>query len=946
MSASEAARSAGFGGYDLSDLSPDAIVLLDPEGHVRAVNVTAERMFGYAVDEVVGLHAVSLVHPDDLWEAADSLRTTQRIDGTYGSPSLLRLRRADGSYFTAEVQGANHVNDPAVRGVVLSIRDVSERREIAEALANTEETFHAVVRYASEVILLLDTEGRVQYVSPALMAFTGWRPEELLGDTLGELVHPDDLQGVIEAAAPVFEEPGAQVTVEFRVRRRSGSWQHCETRVVNLLDHPAVGRVALYVRDMTERKAAEDALAASERRFRSLVQHSSDVTVVWGADGIVTYVSPSIEATMGYAPGEGLGRPIVEYVHPEDRRIALRSVAQLLRQPGSRQIDEIRMRAKEGGWRVFEVGISNLLDDPAVAGFVANARDVTERRVAETARAEMEERFASAFENAPIGMALQDLEGRFILVNRALCDLLGYSAADLLATTGTELTHPDDLEDQLALKRKVASGEIGGYHLEKRFVRVDGRVVWTKLSVSSVAGSGGAPGYVVSHIEDITGRRRDQERLTHQALHDSLTGLPNRALLLDRLGHSLERAKRGGPTVALLFCDLDRFKVVNDSLGHQVGDRLLLECAQRLRAVVRAGDTVGRFGGDEFVVLCADVNMRDEVLAVAERIAKALEVPFVLDGKEFVISTSIGIAFCSDDSQEPADLLRDADAAMYRAKEQGRARFAVFEPAMRSMVVHRAETERALRRAIENAELLLHYQPLVRLDDGIVVGVEALVRWQHPERGMVPPGEFIPLAEETGLIVPVGAWVLTEAARQLAEWRDADLLPAEFTTTVNLSVHQLDDARLVERVATALVRTGLEPARLCFELTESALADDGGASVRVLRQLRDLGTGLAIDDFGTGYSALSHLKRFPFDTLKIDRSFVDGLGRDPEDEAIVAAVVGIARALELRVIAEGIETDEQLAALRAHGVSVGQGFLLGRPAPAGDLAALLAHRGG
>ena len=941
MSASEVAHGAILDTLDLASLSPDSLVLLSPDGTILAVNATAERMFGYARSEVVGMHAIGIVHPDDLWEAADSLRTTQRVDGVYGSPSMLRLRRSDGSYFTAEVQGANHVDDPAVGGVVIAIRDVSERREIAEALANTEETFHAVVRYASEGILLVDADARVQYVSRALTSLSGWRPEELLGATTEHLVHPDDLRSMSDAIGPAFTTSGAHVTVEFRLLHRSGEVRHCEARAVNLLDQPAVGRLALYVRDITERKAIEDALATSEQRFRSLVQHSSDVTVVWDGDGIVTYVSPSIRSAMGYEPGEGVGRPVIDFVHPDDRDAALRSMTELRRRPGSRRIEEIRMRNSEGGWRVFEVGISNLLEDVAVAGFVANARDVTDRKEMEAVRAEMEERFASAFENAPIGMALQDIEGRFLLVNRALCGLLDHAEEDLLRTTATALTHPDDLPDHLAMKRKVAAGEIGEHHMEQRFVRADGGVVWTKLSVSSICGTDGGPAYVVAHIEDITGRKRDQERLTHQALHDSLTGLPNRALLLDRLGHALERTKRGGPTVALLFCDLDRFKVVNDSLGHELGDRLLVQCADRLRGVVRAGDTVGRFGGDEFVVLCSEVREEGEVLGVAERISAALRSPFVLDGAEFVVSTSIGIAFSGEDTNDPADLLRDADAAMYRAKEQGRARWAVFAPEMRSLVVHREETERALRRAIEHDELLLHYQPLMRLGSEEIVGVEALVRWENPERGLVPPLEFIPLAEETGLIVPLGAWVLGEATRQLAEWQAADLLPGEFTMTVNLSLRQLDDARLVERVATALLQSKVDPSSLCLEITESALADEGEAPVRVLRQLRDLGVGLAIDDFGTGYSALSHLKRFPFDTLKIDRSFVDGLGRDSEDEAIVAAVVGVARALDLKVIAEGIETEEQLCALRSHGVTVGQGFLLGRPVPAADFVARL-----
>ncbi|HEX5614154.1 MAG TPA: PAS domain S-box protein [Acidimicrobiia bacterium] len=910
---------------------PDPLVLLDDEGRVLYANPAAEHVFGYGADEIVGINAMQLVHPDDLWEAADALRRRVEESHVPPVPRALRVRRGDGSWVATELIGSNHLDDPDIGGVVVTLRDISARVDLAQALEESERRFHAVVRHASEVVLLLDGQGIVRYASAALVPTTGWRPEDLIGSSGLELVHPDDLDRLVAEVAPLFAQPGAQHLVEYRLRNRMGAWRHCESLFVNMLAEPAVGRVALYVRDITARKEMADALGWSEQRFRSLVANSSDVTLVYREDGVITYVSPSIERVMGYDPAEQVGRPIREFIHPDDLLMAREWLDELLSVPGSRSMREIRMIRADGQCKTFEASITNLVDDAAIGGLVANARDISDRKAAEAARADSEARFRSAFESAPIGMALQDLDGRFLMVNRALCELLGYSPEELMDRNGLDLTHPDHRDEQLAMRARVQRGELSSYQLEKRFVRSDGGIVWAKLSVSCIADGDGAPHYAIAQIEDITGRRRDEERLTHQALHDALTGLPNRALLLDRLAHALDRHEVGSPT-AVLFCDLDRFKVVNDSDGHQVGDRLLVECGERLRGVVRQGDTVARFGGDEFVILATGLQQRDEAIAIARRVLAALEAAFVIDGREFFVSTSIGIAF-ADGGSGPDDLVRDADAAMYRAKERGRGSFVVFEPEMRSSAQARAELERSLRRALDGGELRLHYQPLVEIGSGAVVGAEALVRWAHPDRGLVPPGEFVPLAEDTGLILPLGRWVVAEACERVARWERDALLPAGFRVTVNLSLRQLAEPGFAGEVAATMRRAGVDPARLCFEVTESALADDGGVAVSALRSLRGLGVGLAIDDFGTGYSALSHLKRFPFDTIKIDRSFIDGLGRDAEDEAIVAAIIGIARALGLDVIAEGIETSEQADALVARGVHVGQGFLYSPAVP-------------
>jgi diguanylate cyclase (GGDEF)-like protein len=436
-------------------------------------------------------------------------------------------------------------------------------------------------------------------------------------------------------------------------------------------------------------------------------------------------------------------------------------------------------------------------------------------------------------------------------------------------------------------------------------------------------------------------RKRVEVELAHQALHDALTGLPNRGLFLDRLAQALARIGRHSSALAVLFCDLDRFKVVNDSLGHGAGDMLLVDVARRLEDVLRAGDTAARFGGDEFVILCEDISGAHQAIAVADRVSEVLAAPFVVGDDEVFVRTSIGIAMAAGQQARPESLVRDADAAMYRAKERGGGVYEVFDDEMRARAVKRLEIENALYRALDRGEFLLHYQPQVSLATGAVAGLEALVRWQHPERELVMPGEFIASAEETGLIIEIGEWVLREACEQAARWALLRGAGPPVRLSVNLSARQCAHPDLVGLVATALRESGVDPATICLEITETAVMADMEATVEVLDQLRALGVTLAIDDFGTGWSSLRALQRFPVDEVKIDKSFIDGMARDPQEAAIVAAIISLSHALGLRTVAEGIESVSQVDRLRALGCDLAQGYFFWRPAPAADLSPLL-----
>jgi diguanylate cyclase (GGDEF)-like protein len=436
-------------------------------------------------------------------------------------------------------------------------------------------------------------------------------------------------------------------------------------------------------------------------------------------------------------------------------------------------------------------------------------------------------------------------------------------------------------------------------------------------------------------------RKQGERELQHEATHDALTGLPNRVLFMDRLTHALALSRRHDTIFAILFIDLDKFKLINDSLGHETGDQVLMEVGRRLDDALRGSDTAARYGGDEFIVLCEDIKDEQQAIKIAERITDSLEAPLRLDSDNAFVTASVGIVVASDSNADPEILIREADSAMYRAKKRG-VRCELFDNDLRARVVERREIERDLREAIEKQQFRVLYQPQVDLRTGKVVGVEALVRWDHPQRGLLAPADFLSLAEETGLIVPIGNWVLEESLRQAEHWRAARP-DSEFQISVNLSAPQHEDPNLVRSIETALATTGTNPSNLCLEITETVVMKDVDATLKVLEALKALGAKLSVDDFGTGYSSLTSLRRFPVDSLKVDRSFVSGLGNGhvAEDAAIVTAVISLAHNLGLTAVAEGIETAEQLAELRAMDCDMAQGFYFARPRPAAAIGELL-----
>jgi len=551
--------------------------------------------------------------------------------------------------------------------------------------------------------------------------------------------------------------------------------------------------------------------------------------------------------------------------------------------------------------------------------------------------------------SAPPATALVDPEGEFLRLNLAFVELTGHSEAELRALGFTALLHPDDRDADAEYLRRLLDGDLAAYQLPQRCRRADGEVVWVLASAWLTTGADGRPAhtdlagrprYVVRQLAELGLGGQAAEQLAGRAARDPLTGLPTRALFLDRLDAVLARLERHPGLVAVLVLDLDRFGQTAERVGVDAADGVLVAVAGRLRGVLRPSDTVARLGSDEFAVLCQDLRDGRDAVRLAERIASGLDTPFAVGGTELTLTASVGIALAGSHRRRAGHLLRDAETAMHRAKRQEGTSYELYDEAVRARLTERLRTEAALRAALDRGELRVAYQPIVSLREGRVVAVEALARWERPGDGQLAPAEFVPAAEETGLIVTVGGWVLEEACRQAARWDGASgrLAPR---VHVNLSERQFAEPHLVDRVAAALAGSGIDPARLCLEMNEHVLAGYRGAAAATCERLAALGVGLAVDDFGTGCSSLASLRQLPLSALKIDRSFVAGLDREPPDDAVATAVIGLAHSLGLAVVAEGVETRRQLARLDELGCDQAQGHLFAAPEPGGRLGELL-----
>jgi len=961
------------------DVSRDAIIGVTNDGVIMSWNTGARTIYGYTGKEALG-SPISMLFDHRKEQQAISLFERVSRGEIVSQHETVHLKKGrfplDVSMTICPI-----MDRKVITGASVVARDITERKRAAGSLAQQA----AAMKASMDGMAIIDHSGVCTYLNDAYAKVFGYAdPLRLIGASWEMFFFEDELRRLKQEIMPAVWRDGSW-RGEATGLRLNGSCLPLEISISSVDG----GGLVQVVRDITERKKAEDKLRDSSLK--------DELTALLNRRGLLKQAAPYFDFArrqkekllLLFIDLDGMKRINDEFGHNEgdnalintatilnrsfrssdivarlggdefavvvtdlnaDKEDAIRRLTEnlkaynasdicryklsfsigvaalepqrmtcfeeLLEQADQAMYEQKRMKKRRESERSHNKQLAGFQVDPSSIPFALSATPQTYGGSPGT------------FDNAAIGMAVVSADGSWLQVNEALCKLLGYSEQELRATTFQKLTHPDDLKHVQSYIQRVLEGFIQGHEQEKRYIHEDGRIVWVLWSVSLLKDSETGTQRLFFQVQDISDRKNAEEKLTQ----DTLTSLPNRARFSDLLKVRMSRKQSNkDQNFAVLLLDVDRFKLVNDSLGSASGDQLLLQIAQRVQTCMRQGDILSRVAGDEFAVLLDDVSGEQEACSVATRIQQALAISFNLFGQEIYITMSIGVALGPTNSEHIADTLRDAETAMHRAKERGKARYEVFGRDMHGEVMTRLKMEMDLRHACEHSELFVDYQPIVSLENRTLLGFEALARWRHPEFGLVPPKEFIPVAEESGQILTIGQTVLESACLQAKGWLDIYHGPQPLFVSVNLSVKQFNQPDLVENIANVLELTALPPHCLKLEITESVFSDNIEAAVGLLTRLRELGVQLSIDDFGTGYSSLSYLQRFPVDTLKIDRSFVNQMMENEENIAIVRTIVALAQNLGMDVIAEGVETEAQLNLLRKLECEKGQGYLFATP---------------
>ncbi len=841
-----------------------------------------------------------------------------------------RLHRPDGT--TIWLFASRNRNEPLPEQMLLcgSIINITQYKHDLELLAYNKANFEAMFNSITDTVIFTDTNNCIVMANGSMNKLFGYTEAELLGRTT-EFLYADASEYQKQQRKRYnVNAKRYRTTYEMDYKRKDGSCFPSETlgTKVKNSEGNVIGFISM-IRDITERKLAETKLMESEKELSAILDSIQDTYYQTNSKGMLTRVSPSVERLLGYKPQELIGSNLASlYFDPALREAFL---LELANNNGIVQNRETQLRHKNGSpiW-VSTNAHYRLNQSGYMTGVEGIARDITQLKYAEDLR----NRLGRILDNSSNEIFIIDAKSlRFIQVNRGALQNLGYTAQEMEAMTPIDITPEFTQESFKTLVEPLYQDEKEEIVFKAHHLRKQGTLypveVCLQLSLQDT------PPVFVAFIQDITERIQAERKLQHMAHHDSLTTLPNRILFAQNLEQSLARSNRHNMAVAVMFLDLDRFKIINDTLGHDIGDKALQALSGRLNSCVKQGDSVARLGGDEFAIVLENISSPDDVAPTARKILELLSRPFLIDGHELFITTSIGISLYPADGTDTQTLLKHADIAMYRAKDQGRNTYRYYSSDMGAMAVEQLGLETSLRYALERNEFVLYYQPQYRLSDCQLIGYEALLRWQHPERGIIMPKEFIPILEETGLIIPVSEWVLQVACKQASRWNKNRNSPLR--VSVNLSIRQTNDINFVPTVMRILKNCNLSPNLLELEITESILMHNIQATVTTLESLNRHGIRLAIDDFGTGYSSLNYLKRFPIVTMKIDQTFIRDLTQSPDDATLVKAIIAMGRTLRLNVVAEGVETHEQFAFLSASNCNAIQGYLASQPVPASQL---------
>jgi diguanylate cyclase (GGDEF)-like protein/PAS domain S-box-containing protein len=875
------------------------------------------------------------VHADDYQPIVDALARCRANPGV-DIEVPARVNNPGDGWHLMTLAFCNRLAHPEVQGILV--------RAVDHTVFEREARLRALVTESPIGIYEVDASGKCTFVNPTWCRLAGVSSDEALVKGWRGCVHPDDLPGLDEQLRQSLAN-GTTFVGEFRFLHADGSEVWATTHSVPM--HDADGELVGYlgtVEDITDRLVMAELVAANDRRTRHLLENSTDIVVVVDTEGALTYVSPAAQRVLGRRPEDHIGRLVFELLHPDDREWVEELLRLAVQNPGPFPPEELRVQHADGSWREVEITTSNLVGDPAVGGLLINVRDLTERRRAAARLHEAETRFEQVFEHATVGIHVLDLDAGFLRVNRAACLMLGYAEQYLLDTDLFAHVHPDDVQSLREDHDRLVRGEQQSYRREHRLRRSDGEWIWGRFGASLVRDDGGAPLYLVGQIEDVTEQHRLAERLAHEATHDRLTGLASRALLFEHLERALAGVRRHGAAAAVLFIDLDGFKRVNDTLGHAVGDELLVQVADRLRQSVRASDVIVRLGGDEFVICCSQLDSPGAATDLADRVLELAGRPFIVQGHEVMIGASIGIAVArGDDPVSGEQLLSNADVAAYRAKRHGRGRVEVFDETLRRELAERRRVARVVSSLLELDVLPLVLGPIVHLADGRVVGYQCTVDW---DRVGISDGEAaVQIAEETGMARAFDRMMLRTVLGQLRTWEQE--IPARYMPGLcfGLTVSAVLAPEFLGEVQAALTEYGVHPARVWLGVPEAAMTLDTDRATHVADVLVDRGFGVALRDFGAGVQTLEQLRRLPATTVTLAAALVDALAADDDvGTALVTSVLRFTRALGRLSLATGIPTKAEAHHLAVMGCDFGSGPAFGPLLRPEDVSAFLSSR--
>ncbi|MHB8138726.1 MAG: sensor domain-containing protein [Smithellaceae bacterium] len=931
----------------------DLIAVMDMNLRFTYVSPSIMRMRGYTVEEAKAQTIEQVMTPESLQIVAQTFEEEMKLEanGTAdpGRNRILEMEqyRKDGSIIYLETS-LSFMRDSAKKpvGIISVSRDITERKKAEERLFEKEQLLSESQRLGHIGSWFSDMKGQLSW-SEEMYRLYGVSPDTFTPtvESLLSLIHPDDqalMQAWIEACAS-GKKPGE---MEFRIKRHDGTIRFIKGNgdavhdVENRLIH-----MAGTVQDITERKEAE----AKLRQQTDAMDAAIDGIAILNAEGEYVYLNKAHVKIYGY-------ENVVELIGKSWRHLYDSDVIQIF------EHEVMPGLSRKGDWYGETIGVKKngskfpqelSLTAMDNGGLICVVRDITDRKQAEQECQLSEERFKRIFDEGPFGMGLQSPDHTIIEANKVLCKLLGYTEEELIGKNTEDITSVEDREKSKELLGQLFANSIPVFRMEKRYVKKDGDILWAHTTISAIHGQDGNVLYGLAIIEDLTESRKAAEKIHLLAYYDGLTGLPNRTLHKELMRRAIEYARRHKEIFATIYIGLDNIQRINDTLGHSTGDILLKAVADRLTTSLRKSDyvarsnkaetenTVSRVGGDEFIILAHDLSEAQDAAKTVRRLLAEMSAPYDLNGREVFITVSIGISLYPDDGTDVEDLLKNAEKAMRHTKSEGKNNFHFYSSSMHTSVLAVLTMESDLHKALERNELVLYYQPKVDAATRMVKGMEALIRWNHPDKGLIPPMQFIPLAEASGLIIPIGEFVIRTVCRQIKTWQEAGY--KQINISLNVSGIQFDQQNLIEIVKDAIQDAKIPPQCLELEITESVLMRNPEKALQILTELKAMGIGILIDDFGTGYSSLSYLKRLPaLDFLKIDQSFVMSLASDPRDQAIVKATIAMAHSLNLKTIAEGVETQEQLSFLQEHGCDEIQGYFFSRPLPAEDIPAILA----